>query len=97
MDVMTPDMRPNWSAPGEFGRSIDATDDTLVCRDDRDPTELALSRSAPRYAASSYLLSPLSFLPLEKKDFPPDDCRDLLSADDMIGYTVVAEQMSALV
>jgi hypothetical protein len=39
---------PAESKGGEFGRSIEATDDPLVCLEDRDEMEPALSRSAPR-------------------------------------------------
>jgi hypothetical protein len=39
---------PAESNGGEIGRSIDVTDDPLVCREDRDEIELALSRSTPK-------------------------------------------------
>ena len=86
MDVITPAIiaSPVWSAPGEPGRSIDATEDPLVCLDDLDPLELVLSRSPPKNLPSS-LAFLFSFLPvLEKNDLPPDDCRDLLSTADII-------------
>ena len=74
---------PPWSAPGDSGRSKDATDEVLVCREDvRDPTEPVFSRSPPRYLPSSlaFLLSLSFLLLLEKNDFPADDCLDLVSA-----------------
>ena len=76
---------PLRSAPGESGRSNDATDEFLICRDEdevRDPTEPNFSRSPPRYLPSSlgFLLSLSFLLLLEKKDFPADDCLDLVSA-----------------
>ena len=87
IEVITPAVMliPPRSAPGELGLSIDATDEPLVCRDDRDPAVLALSRSPPKYFPSSltFLLSFL--LLLEKNDFPPEDCLDLLSAADILG------------
>ena len=87
IEVITPAvmLSPPGSAPGELGLSIDATDDPLVCLDDRDPIVLALSRSPPKYFPSSlaFLLSFL--LLLEKNDFPPDDCLDLLSPADILG------------
>ena len=81
MDVITPAIMFNGrSAPGECGRSIDATEEPRVCRDDRDPE----SKSPPKYLPSS-LTFLLSFLLLrEKNDLPPDDCLDLVS-DDMFG------------
>lgn len=71
---MTPAIifRPARSAPGEFGLSIDATEDPLACRDDRDPAVLDFSKSAPNLPSSlAFLLSFL--LLLEKNDLPPDD------------------------
>jgi len=77
---------PAGSAPGEFGLSIDATDEPRVYLDDRDPTELAFSKSAPKYFPSS-LTFLLSFLLLrEKNDFPPEDCLDLSDAD-ILGFS----------
>ena len=87
MDVITPAIMliPAWSAPAEPGLSNEAIEEFLVCLDDRDPTEPALSRSPPKYLPSS-LAFLFSFLcPLEKNDLPPEDCRDLLSGADMIG------------
>ena len=71
---MTPAIifRPPKSAPGELGRSIDAIEEPLACRDDRDPVVLVLSRSAPNLPSSlAFLLSFL--LLLEKNDLPPED------------------------
>jgi len=58
-------------------------DESLVCLDDRDPVELALSVSPPTYFPSSltFLLSLSFLLLLEKNDLPPEDCLD---AADMI-------------
>jgi hypothetical protein len=44
IEVMTPAIIDSGrSAPGEFGLSIDATEEPLACLEDRDPIELALS------------------------------------------------------
>jgi hypothetical protein len=86
MDVITPAImfRPDGSAPGELGRSSEATEESLACLDERDPLVLALSRSPPSLPSS--LTSLLSFLLLlEKNDFPPEDCLAFESALDMIG------------
>ncbi len=47
---MTPaiNARLEVSAPGEPGRSMDAIEEPLVCLEDRDEMELALSNSDPR-------------------------------------------------
>ena len=86
MDVITPAImfRPDGSAPGELGRSSEATEESLACLDERDPFVLALSRSPPSLPSS--LTSLFSFLLLlEKNDFPPEDCLAFESALDMIG------------
>jgi hypothetical protein len=99
--VITPAVvfNPTPSAPGgESGRSIDAIDEPLVCRDVRDPTEPTFSRSPPRYLPPSsltFLLSLSFLLLLEKKDFPPDDCLDLLSAD-MVRDCVIKRSLCTL-
>jgi hypothetical protein len=75
---------PYGSAPGEYDWSIDTAEESRVCLDDLEPLELALSNSPPKDLPSS-LTFLFSFLVLrEKKDFPPEDCLDLLSAADMI-------------
>jgi hypothetical protein len=72
------------SAPGENGMSMDTFDESRLCRDEREPIELALSVPPPTYLSSSAAFL-LSFLELrEKNDLPPEDCLDLLSAADMI-------------
>jgi hypothetical protein len=73
-----------WSAPGEYGKSMDTFEESLVCREEREPMELALSTPPPKYLSSSPAFL-LSFFELrEKNDLPPDDCLDLLSAADMV-------------
>jgi hypothetical protein len=58
---------------------MDTFEESLVCRDEREPMELALSKPPAGNLSSSFLLS---FLELrEKNDLPPEDCLDLLSAD----------------
>lgn len=83
---MTPAImfRPDISAPGELGRSMDTIEDSLVCLDERELAALDCSRSPPRDLPSSlaFLLSFL--LLLEKNDFPPEDCRVLPSAPDIL-------------
>lgn len=85
IEVMTPAVMliPNdGSAPGEYGRSKDVIEFRVVL-DDRELTELALSKSPPRYFPSS-LTFLFSFLLLPKNDFPADDCLDFPSpVDDM--------------
>jgi hypothetical protein len=74
-------LSPICSPEGDPGRSMDMIEDPRACRDERDPIELVLSSSAPRYFDSSLPFF-LSFFPLlEKKDLPPDDCRDLSEPD----------------
>jgi hypothetical protein len=64
---------------------MDILESLLGC-EDLDPTEPALSDSPPVLLPSS-LATFLSFLLLlEKKDLPPEDCRALLSAADMIAH-----------
>jgi hypothetical protein len=85
MEVMTPDSRLiPCSAPGEYGRSMDTLEEFLVCREVLELTEPDWSTSPAPYLLSSaaFLLSFLVLL--EKKDLPPEDCLDLLSAADMI-------------
>jgi len=66
---------------GDSGRSIDIIEAPRACREDRDPIVLDFSNSAPKYFESSLPFF-LSFFPLlEKKDLPPDDCRDLSELD----------------
>lgn len=61
---------------------MDTFEESLVCRDEREPIELALSKPPAVYLSSSFLLS---FLELrEKNDLPPEDCLDLLSPDMIV-------------
>jgi hypothetical protein len=63
---------------------MDTFEESLLCRDEREPIEPDLSTPPPTYLSSSAAFL-LSFLELrEKNDLPPEDCLDLLSAADMI-------------
>lgn len=48
IEVITPDIRPAaGSAPGVYGTSMDTFEESLLCRDEREPVELALSAPPP--------------------------------------------------
>jgi hypothetical protein len=63
---------------------METADDSLLCRDEREPRVLASYDEAVScvYRASASVCRLSLFLLLENRERPPDDCLDL-SAEDM--------------